>query len=159
MKEKFNIVLRFKNKYIHIDKFYTEEFDTIKEHQKIISEAGFVWWGKFGKKLGNQKIDLTVTNLSRNLEVFLYLFSEDKCYKAKLEYLTNERRDVNFDLIPAYYRQHLNWEDNIGTYFKISNIIEVDYSYNLLNLELLSNQTKGSLLRGFKSQQTYFYVK
>lgn len=79
--------------------------------------------------------------------------------KAKLEYLTNERRDVNFDLIPAYYRQHLNWEDNIGTYFKISNIIEVDYSYNLLNLELLSNQTKGSLLRGFKSQQTYFYVK
>jgi len=157
MRENFNIVLRFKNKFIHKEQDYTEEFDTIKEHKDLISKNGFVWWGKFGRKLGQQKVDSAIINLSRNLDVFLYLFSEDKCFKAKLGFITNETNDINKGLIPSYYRKVAN--DLCGTYFKITEIKEVDYSYNLLNLELLSNQVKGSLVKGFNSQQSYFYVK
>ena len=84
MRENFNIVLRFKNKFIQKDQNYTEEFDTIEEHLELTKKNGYVWWGKFGRKLGQKKVDSTITNLSRNLDVFLYLFSEDKCFKAKL---------------------------------------------------------------------------
>ena len=98
-----------------------------------------------------------MTNLSRNLDVFLYLFSEDKCYKAKLGFITNEINSVNKELIPSYYQEVAN--ERCGTFFKITELKEVDYSYNLLNLELLSNQVKGSLVKGFNSQQSYFYVK
>ena len=157
MKENFSVVLRFTNKFIYKDQNYTEEFDTIEEHSDIIKKNGYVWWGKFGRKLGQQKVDSIMTNLSRNLDVFLYLFSEDKCYKARLGFITNEINSVNTKLIPSYYQEVAN--ERCGTFFKITELKEVDYSYNLLNLELLSNQVKGSLVKGFNSQQSYFYVK
>ena len=93
MRENFSIVLRFANKFIYKEQNYTEEFDTIEEHADIINKNGYVWWGKFGRKLGQQKVDSAMINLSRNLDVFLYLFSEDKCYKAKLGFITNEIND------------------------------------------------------------------
>lgn len=157
MNEKFNIVLRYKNKFIQKEQNFTEEFDTIDEHLDIINKNGFVWWGKFGRKLGQQKVDSVLTNLSRNLNVFLYLFSEDKCFKAKLSFITNDISNVNVDFIPNYYRETI--DKNCGTYFKITEIKEADYSFNLQNLELLSNPKKGSLMKGFTSQQSYFFVK
>lgn len=157
MREKFNIVLRFTNKFIYEDKNYKEEFDIIEEHSDIINKNGYVWWGKFGRKLGQQKVDSIMTNLSRNLDVFLYLFSENKCYKAKLGFITNKIKDINKEFIPSYYQETA--DERCGTFFKITEIKEVDYSHNLLNLELLSNQVKGSLVKGFNSQRSYFYVK
>ena len=77
MRENFNIVLRFTNKFMHKEQEYTEEFDTIEEHKDLVSKNGHVWWGKFGRKLGQQKVDSVITNLSRNLDVFLYLFSDN----------------------------------------------------------------------------------
>ena len=157
MRENFSIVLRFANKFIHKEQNYTEEFDTIEEHADIINKNGYVWWGKFGRKLGQQKVDSTITNLSRNLDVFLYLFSEDKCYKAKLGFITNEINNINKELIPSYYQEVAN--ERCGTYFKITEIKEADYSYNLQNLRLLSNPIEGSLMKGFTSQQSYFFVR
>jgi hypothetical protein len=157
MRENFSIVLRFTNKFIYKDQNYTEEFDTIEEHSDIIKKNGYVWWGKFGRKLGQQKVDSIMTTLSRNLDVFLYLFSEDKCYKARLGFITNEINSVNTKLIPSYYREFAN--EHCGTYFKITGIREADYSYNLQNLKLLSNPIKGSLMKGFSSQQSYFFVE
>ena len=75
------------------------------------------------------KVDSAMINLSRNLDVFLYLFSEDKCYKAKLGFITNEINDINKELIPSYYQEVAN--ELCGTYFKITEIKEADYSYNL----------------------------
>ena len=157
MRENFSIVLRFTNKFIYKDQNYTEEFDTIEEHSDIIKKNGYVWWGKFGRKLGQQKVDSIMTTLSRNLDVFLYLFSEDKCYKARLGFITNEINSVNTKLIPSYYREFAN--EHCGTYFKITEIREADYAYNLQNLKLLSNPIKGSLMKGFSSQQSYFFVE
>ena len=157
MRENFNIVLRFKNKFIKKDQNYIEEFDTIEEHIELIKKYGYVWWGKFGRKLGQQKVDSTITNLSRNLDVFLYLFSENKCFKAKLAFITNEIDDINKEHIPSYYRQVA--DEYCGTYFKITEIQEADYSHYLQNLILLSNPEKGSLLKGFTSQQSYFFVR
>ena len=157
MRENFNIVLRFKNKFIQKDQNYTEEFDTIEEHLELTKKNGYVWWGKFGRKLGQQKVDSTITNLSRNLDVFLYLFSEDKCFKAKLGFITNEIDNINKEFVPSYYREFAN--EHCGTYFKITEIREADYAYNLQNLKLLSNPIKGSLMKGFTSQQSYFFVE
>ena len=157
MRENFNIVLRFKNKFIQKDQNYTEEFDTIEEHLELTKKNGYVWWGKFGRKLGQKKVDSTITNLSRNLDVFLYLFSEDKCFKAKLGFITNEIDNINKEFVPSYYREFAN--EHCGTYFKITEIREADYAYNLQNLKLLSNPIKGSLMKGFTSQQSYFFVE
>ena len=157
MRENFNIVLRFKNKFIQKDQNYTEEFDTIEEHLELTKKNGYVWWGKFGRKLGQQKVDSTITNLSRNLDVFLYLFSEDKCFKAKLGFITNEIDNINKEFVPSYYREFAN--EHCGPYFKITEIREADYAYNLQNLKLLSNPIKGSLLKAFTSQQSYFFVE
>ena len=109
-------------------------------HQEVIDSNGYVWWGKFGRKLGQQKVDSIMTNLSRNLDVFLYLFSEDKCYKAKLGFITNEINSVNKELIPSYYQEVAN--ERCGTFFKITEIKEADYSYNLQNLKLLSKMLR-----------------
>jgi hypothetical protein len=49
MRENFNIVLRFKNKFIKKGQNYIEEFDTIEEHIELIKKYGYVWWGKFGQ--------------------------------------------------------------------------------------------------------------
>lgn len=157
MNDKFNIVLRYKNKFIEKEENYTVEFDTIDEHIDIIKKNGFVWWGKFGRKLGQQKVELAVSNISRNLNIYLYLFSEDKCYKALLKNITNEIKNVDQNLIPNYYQKQAT--KSCGTFFKISQISEVDYIYNLRSLVLLNNPTKDSLLNGFNSQQSYFYVK
>lgn len=95
---------------------YAPKEGTIKLHQEIINNNGYVWYGKFGNTLSQKNIDLLMSQPDRK---FLLIKSgfPDRYWAYFDEIVKDKPKDINN--IPEYYR---NNTDKIKCWFKIRKI-------------------------------------
>ena len=86
---------------------------TIAEHQKIISEKGFVWYGKIGNKISPKVTKTILDNGIAN--ILLIKAGSDERYWATVVDCSYEKQKI----FPSYYGQEAN---HMKTWFKITKI-------------------------------------
>ena len=102
------IALRFADNFAPQD-------GTIAEHEKIISELGYVWYGKFGARVSvNNK---SVVLASGDKRILLIHSGTNKRYWLYIEDISYETPELN--AIPDYYR---DLAGTIKTWFKVIKI-------------------------------------
>ena len=94
---------------------------TISEHEKIINELGYVWYGKFGTKISEKtKSDILNNDDSR---VLLIHSGTSKRYWLHIEDISFKTPELK--AIPEYYRSIAG---TIKTWLKVTNIETADKS-------------------------------
>lgn len=122
MSEVKTLILRFRDLSIS---------DTVKAHQDIINEKGYVWWGWWAKP--QEKLPANVfieLNKVKNLNVFLFDSGNKKFYKSLCQEIKFDHSGEKFlpqetDAIPAYYR-----EQKYYAWFKFESINECEFFTN-----------------------------
>lgn len=92
---------------------------TIAEHEKLIYELGYVWYGKFGARV-SEKIK-SVILASEDKRILLIHSGTSKRYWLHIEDISYETPELS--LIPAYYRDIAG---TIKTWFKVIKIEKAD---------------------------------
>lgn len=87
------IALRFSNNF-------APEAGTIAEHQKLIDEFGYVWYGKLGTPISNLVIGQILKN--KEPKVLLIHSGATERYWAYIDSIKKEVPDLS--TIPSYYR-------------------------------------------------------
>ena len=104
----------------------------VAEHQKVIEQKGFVWWGKCGAKTSRKNIDLILS--SKNPKMILYS-GKNKCYICSLCTVTYEHPKSSY---PKYYDSVFDEEIYPTTFYQIKDINEISKS-KLVNLIISSS--------------------
>ena len=106
------IALRFSDKFAPLS-------GTIAEHRKVISEKGFVWYGKLGTPVS----DRICAELLKNEKPRILLIHSGKVarYWVYINMILKETPPLNE--IPTYYRNQAN---NFQTWFRVVRIEDAD---------------------------------
>ena len=99
------IALRFANNF-------APETGTIAEHQRIIDELGYVWYGKLGPAVSNSVSAQIIKNI--NSKILLIHSGSTERYWAYIDTIQREKPD--YFAIPEYYR---DMADSFKTWFRI----------------------------------------
>lgn len=91
---------------------FAPEEGTIKAHQRIIEEYGFVWYGKMGAKV-SEKISSVILN-EENPQILLIRSGRPERYWAAVHDIRYEIPPKNY--IPEYYRDIAG---TFRTWFKV----------------------------------------
>lgn len=106
------ISLRFTNNF-------APECGTIKAHEDIIREKGFVWYGKMGTAISKKAFEMIMANKSPK---FLLIHSGYPArYWVYIEEISNKKPAG--DEFPNYYADKA---DKIGTWFKVTKFENAD---------------------------------
>lgn len=106
------IALRFADNYAPAD-------GTIKLHEDVINEYGYVWYGKFGNSLSQKNIDMLLEMKEKR---FLLIKSGgQERYWAHFEDIKKE--GINVEAIPKYYRDD---KERVKCWFKITKFEKSD---------------------------------
>ncbi len=97
------------------DKF-ASNLGTIYEHQKIIDENGYVWYGKLGSVPSAKVQDMILKN--NNPKILLIHSGKTDRYWLYIEKITKQ---PEYDYIPDYYRDKFQ---DIKCWFKVIKIEE-----------------------------------
>ena len=130
------IALRFADNYAPAE-------GTIKLHEDVINEFGYVWYGKFGNSLSQKNIDML---LDMKYKKFLLIKSGGQ--ERYWAYFTDIKKDcINIEAIPKYYR---NDRERVKCWFKITKFEKADPKvmskcFVSSNGSLLSNTSKYSM--------------
>ncbi len=130
------IALRFADNYAPVD-------GTIKLHEDIINEYGYVWYGKFGNSISQKNIDMLLD--MKDKKFLLIKSGGQERYWAHFTDIKKE--EINVDAIPKYYR---NDKAHIKCWFKITKFEKADPKvmskcFVASNGSLLSNTSKYSM--------------
>ena len=130
------IALRFADNYAPAE-------GTIKLHEDVINEFGYVWYGKFGNSISQKNIDMLLD--MKDKKFLLIKSGGQERYWAHFTDIKKE--EINVDAIPKYYR---NDKAHIKCWFKITKFEKADSKVMskclvALNGSLLSNTSKYSM--------------
>lgn len=98
---------------------------TIKAHQDVIKQKGYVWLGKFGKKVGDNMFQIVKKQIDSREPAYLFLVKYvGGHYIVHAGFLT----DVSFkpsepEFVPSYYSKKLHLA---SSWFKINKIVRLD---------------------------------
>lgn len=130
---------------------YAPKEGTIKLHQEVINNNGYVWYGKFGNTLSQKNIDLLMSQSERKILLIKSGFPER--YWAYFEKITKEK-PYNIETIPKYYR---NNTEKIKCWFKITKIERAD---NNVMSKFIISSSKTPLSEASKhSLNPYFVIE
>ena len=130
---------------------YAPKEGTIKLHQAIISENGYVWYGKFGNTLSQKNIDLLMSQPERKILLIKSGFPDR--YWAYFEDIKKEKPFDN-NTIPEYYR---NNTEKIKCWFKI---VKFEKSENNVMSKFIISSSKMPLSEASKhSLNPYFIIE
>ena len=130
---------------------YAPKEGTIKLHQEIINNNGYVWHGKFGNTLSQKNIDLLMSQPDRK---FLLIKSgfPDRYWAYFDEIVKDKPKDINN--IPEYYR---NNTDKIKCWFKIR---KIERTENNVMSKFIISSSKMPLSEASKhSLNPYFVIE
>lgn len=130
---------------------YAPKEGTIKLHQEIINNNGYVWYGKFGNTLSQKNIDLLMSQPDRK---FLLIKSgfPDRYWAYFDEIVRDKPKDINN--IPEYYR---NNTDKIKCWFKIR---KIERTENNVMSKFIISSSKMPLSEASKhSLNPYFVIE
>lgn len=88
---------------------------TIAEHEKIVDELGYVWYGKFGARVSDK--NKSVILASEDKRILLIHSGASKRYWLHIEDISYETPELT--AIPEYYR---DMAGTIKTWFKVTKI-------------------------------------
>lgn len=108
----YTIALRFS------EKFAPEE-GTIIAHESLIKTNGFVWYGKMGSAMANEKINIVLNQ--PNPRILLIHSGTMKRYWAYISDITKEK--PAYSQFPNYYH---SIADNFHTWFKVYRFEKAD---------------------------------
>ena len=99
------IALRFSNNF-------APDAGTIAEHQEVIDEIGYVWYGKLGSSVSSTVIDQILEN--KNPKILLIHSGATGRYWAYIDAAQKETPELS--AIPAYY---CDIADRFNTWFRV----------------------------------------
>lgn len=105
------IALKFNNNFASKD-------GTIEEHNKLLKEKGYVWYGKLGTPLSKRNKESIVS--SEHPHILLVNNRDNEYYWACIEKIEYQPDDEN---IPEYYRAR---KSDFTTWFKIVKLVKTD---------------------------------
>lgn len=130
---------------------YAPEEGTIKLHQEIINNNGYVWYGKFGNTLSQKNIDLLMSQPNKKILLIKSGFPDR--YWASFEEI-NRDKPLDIDNIPEYYR---NNTDKIKCWFKIT---KFERAENNIMSKFIISSSKMPLSEASKhSLNPYFVIE
>lgn len=132
---------------------------TIKDHVDILNKNGEVWWGVFGKGMGEKKTKEVKNQISNGLETKAILTASNsnlyRYHVARIKDVVTMKEpwfpSDRPELIPFYYRGN-----EIMTWFKFASIEEVDK--NILQQYTLQSNTKRDLEESLRGQTSIMYI-
>jgi hypothetical protein len=130
-----------------------------EKHNEVVSKFGFVWFGKFGNLISEQRIEMLNHQITKGIPTFIYLVKGNRkkstFYQADLLEIARQLPNGGEKHFPKYYIQY-DLVRFINTWFKISQITPVGSSA-LLKLKTVSsiNSIQETLVR---SSSGYFLV-
>ena len=136
------IALRFSNNF-------APEAGTIAEHQKLIDELGYVWYGKLGSRISSKvKDDILAIEDPR---ILLIHSGSTGRYWAYIDKIQNEVPSL--EGIPSYYRDQAK---GFSTWFKVKRFQEAPRNV----LSKCSVASSGALLSiaSRHSMSSYFII-
>lgn len=130
---------------------YALKEGTIKIHQTIINENGYVWYGKFGNTLFQKNIDLLMSQPERKILLIKSGFPDR--YWAYFEEIIKEK-PLDINAIPEYYR---NDTEKVKCWFKI---VRIERAENNVMLKFIISSSKMPLSEASKhSLNPYFVIE
>ena len=135
------IALRFSDNY-------APKEGMIYLHQEIIDKNGYVWYGKFGNKIGKEIIE---EQLKTN-DPKILLIKSGSVGRYWMHFQEHQEKTPELDKIPEYYR---NKCDDIKCWFKVVRFEKADKDvlskcFVLSSGDCLSNSSKHSINPYFK---------
>lgn len=130
------IALRFADNYAPAD-------GTIKLHEDVIKELGYVWYGKFGNSLSQKNIDMLLNMIERK-----FLLIKSGAQERYWVYFDDiKKENINIEAIPNYYRED---RERVKCWFKVTKFEKADPKvmsrcFVSSNGSLLSNTSKYSM--------------
>jgi hypothetical protein len=125
--------------------------DCINEHQKIMNEKGFVWFGKIGNKPTAKALDKMLSEKSN----FILLKEPKNAYICEFEaYSDKKPREGEF---PDYYTTEILPTRHFSLWFKLVAIRHVE-DLSLLNSVVLKSSRSPVLETTKKSMASHFYT-
>jgi len=103
------------------DKLATTPKDgTINEHEKIRKKLGYVWMGKYGRKLGKRHVTVLNSQIKQGIPTMVFLVQtvnrEYDVHMARVQNVSLKIAKADLKAVPEYYRNRLS---EIGVWFKI----------------------------------------
>ncbi len=82
--------------------------DVAALHNKIVTEQGFVWFGKLGQTIAQKRVDMLNEQVAKNIPTYLYLVKGNRkkstAYRADLLGISRDKPENNA-VYPAYYAE------------------------------------------------------
>ena len=130
---------------------YAPKEGTIKLHQEIIDNNGYVWYGKFGNTLSQKNIDLLMSQPEKKILLIKSGFPDR--YWIYFDEIKKEKpQDVNN--IPEYYRYNT---DKIKCWFRI---IKIERAENNVMSKFIISSSRMPLSEASKhSLNPYFVIE
>lgn len=129
--------------------------DFILEHRNVVSNIGYTWIGKFGKKINRLKVGEIFQENNKGVLLIKSPRSEGNRYYIcqVLAFCFDEPKDGVF---PAYYNTDIEKSD-IDVWFKVSSIIEV--SDDLVDSFICSSNNESIRETSDKTMTSYMFIK
>ena len=152
-KKPIHLLIRFSDRLL-------DKRSTIEEHQKVIDEAGAVWFGKMGQPISQSAIDTLNKQVKENIPTFIYLVKgnrrKPKAYKSNLVLASKTIPEEEMGFFPPYYKE-LEILRFIKFWAKVNNLYEIDLK-DLHKMRVVSSVYPLAETL-FKSSSGHFYVK
>ena len=118
-KETYHLAIRFSDSRFHIE-------DVVDLHNKIVSNIGYVWFGKMGLPIAASKIEQLKLQITLKRPTFVYLVktfrTESTFYKANILDIKRQLPAIEAKNFPSYYREY-DLVNYIKTWLKISKVV------------------------------------
>lgn len=153
MNRPIHLIIRFSDAFI-------KSSTTIAEHQKLIDKHGFVWFGKMGHPILENKSDLLNFQVKNHVPTYIFLVkgrrNKYEIYQAKLILSSRILPENEKNLVPDYYSIFELYR-HIRFWVKVNEIQKVDFSI-LDNYQVIKSvyPIKESLV---KSSSGHFYIR
>lgn len=123
---------------------------TIKAHQEMIDEIGFVWFGKLGNKISKKAANEILK--SKEPKILLIRSSSTERYWALIDQISFETPDL--ENIPAYYR---NIADRFKTWFRVIGIEKAEK--DIMSKFIVSSSKEPLSYASKHSMSPYFIIE
>jgi len=148
----FHLAVRFSDNLFSVG-------DVVEKHNQVVSKFGYVWFGKLGQTISQNRMDMLNTQIAKSIPTYAYLVKGNRkkstFYRAKLLGISKELNKEEKKFVPAYYTE-AKLQKYISTWMKVSEIEPIEAS-TISNLKALNSVFKleETLVR---SSSGYFLV-
>jgi hypothetical protein len=133
--------------------------NVVEKHNEVVSKLGYVWFGKLGQTISQNRIDMLNAQIAKSIPTYAYLVKGNRkkstFYRAKLLGISKELNKDEKKFIPPYYSE-AKLQKYITTWMRISEIEPIEAS-TISRLKAMNSvfQLEETLVR---SSSGYFLV-